>query len=71
MKPRLTVLTTILLACYSLAGLGQAQETESPSASLYDCGTLSLYTLLQLQDYPIDLRRLESLLRLPTRVATP
>jgi hypothetical protein len=55
---------TLIAAIWSRPGLGE--EAPDRTAALYDCGTQALYTLLQLEGRPTDLRRLESHLPVPT-----
>jgi len=59
------VVLAILVTSCLLAGPVPAAGEPNPKPLLYDCGTLSLYMMLQLQGYPTDLRILESGLPAP------
>lgn len=65
MKTRFAISTTFLV-CWALAGRISAQETADSAQPIYDCGTLSLQTLLHIEGRPTSLRRLESILPTPS-----
>ncbi len=64
MKTRL-VLPAAFVFHWAFALPVAAQEPTDPAKPIYDCGTLALFTLLQLEGRPTSLRRLESILPAP------